>query len=419
MHHTAVKGMHDLLPPDSARWAAVETAARRVFARYGFAEIRTPVVEKSALFVRGLGDASDIVGKEMYTFVDKGDESLTLRPEGTAPVVRAYVEHALYQTDPQAKLFYFSPMFRRERPQKGRYRQFHQIGAELFGTASPQADAEVITLLVRLLESVGVQGAQLELNSLGCAACRPAYQSALRTFLAGVAEALCGDCQRRLHTNPLRVLDCKNPSCQERLGGAPGIAASWCAECRTHFDAVQDALALAGVAFRLNPRIARGLDYYVRTAFEITSDQLGAQSALCGGGRYDGLVRALGGPDVPGVGFGIGMERLMLLLADTQPAPLPPSVFVAALGEAPRRAAWAVIEQLRAADWCVEWDYEDRSLKSQMKRADRLGAVHVVLLGSDELARAEVTVRNMSTKAQVAVPLATVVEHFHQIRNHT
>lgn len=404
MSFTAVKGMHDLLPPVSVAWTAVEAIARRVAARYGFGEVRTPIVEKTALFVRGIGEASAIVEKEMYVFADQGDEQLALRPEGTAPVVRAYIESGAFQTDPLAKYFYLGPMFRRERPQKGRYRQFAQFGVEVIGAAAPAADIEVIALLMRFLGDAGLAKLRLEINSLGCAICRPAYLQVLQRMLEKMRSELCADCQRRSEKNPLRIFDCKNPQCRHLVEDLPTIVEYWCPACTAHFQAVRVGLDQLQIGHVLNPRIARGLDYYVRTAFEVTAEGLGAQNAVGGGGRYDGLVKALGGPEVPGVGFAVGLERLLLLTELPRPPITPELRFFAAIGEKARAAALPLIEHLRSAGIAMEWDYEDRSLKSQMRRADKLGAARVVILGADEWKKQKAIVRDMRTKEQTEVP---------------
>lgn len=414
MKYTAVKGMHDVMPPESGAWAGLEATMRSVFARYGFVEIRTPIVEKTALFVRSVGQTSDLVEKEMYSFVDQGEEALTLRPEGTASVVRAYVEHAVHQKDPVAKLFYAGPMFRRERPQKGRYRQFHQIGVELLGAAHAAADAEVIVMLMDFLHTVGLQDVRLEVNSIGCKKCRPRYHAELQDFLRQLTPQLCADCQRRMVKNPQRVFDCKETQCQQVVHDAPTISDSWCAECAEHFRNLCDVLDAHDVQYWVNHRIARGLDYYMRTAFEVVTHIDGAQNAICGGGRYDGLIEDLGGPDIPGVGFAIGMERLLLLLQDhagVKTATARTPIYFALLGEAARRMGLPIIAALRARGVLVEWDYDDRSLKTQMKRADRLDASHVVILGEDELASGTALVRDMTSREQVSVAVAQLVAH--------
>ncbi|MGH7786069.1 MAG: histidine--tRNA ligase, partial [Candidatus Binatia bacterium] len=316
----SVKGFHDVLPGESARWAGLEAQARAVFAQYNFHEIRLPIVERAELFRRSVGATSDIVEKEMYAFEDRDGTPLTLRPEGTASVVRAYVEHALHASEPVSKLFYFGPMFRRERPQKGRLRQFSQIGAELLGRDDPAADAEILLLLHDLLADFGIAGAEVQINTLGCHTCRPAYREALVAWGRAHLDALCDECRRRLETNPLRLLDCKSPGCLALRETAPRMVDHACADCREHFARVRALLAGQGVEPRLAPYMVRGLDYYCRTAFEIVAPGLGAQNAIGGGGRYDGLVKDLGGPEVAGVGFALGVERLAIVLANATAA---------------------------------------------------------------------------------------------------
>ena len=316
----AIKGMSDVLPPESENWQTVEQLAREVFRTYDFQEIRTPIVEPTELFVRSVGETTDVVQKEMYTFKDRKGLSLTLRPEGTASVVRAYIQASLSSKDPIAKLYYFGPMYRYEQPQKGRKREFYQIGVELLGAETPLADAEVLMLLEQLFLKVGVTDTNLEINSLGCKNCRPDYIKAIQKFLKGKLNKFCDDCQKRSQKNPLRILDCKKEGCRKLTEDIPLVSDFWCVECHQHFREVRGLLLAGHVKFKENPRIVRGLDYYCRTTFEVLSDRLGAQNAVAAGGRYDGLVKDLGGPDVPGVGFAIGMERLMMLVS-TNPEP--------------------------------------------------------------------------------------------------
>jgi histidyl-tRNA synthetase len=399
MKISSVKGFHDVLPDEAARWTRIELQAREVFARYGFAEIRLPIMERTELFSRSIGDTTDIVEKEMYTFEDRDGSRLTLRPEGTASIVRAYVEHAIQQREPVSKLFYLGPMFRRERPQKGRLRQFSQIGAEVIGRDDAAIDAEVLLLVHDLLTTLAVRGARIDINSLGDSVCRPAYRRALQAFGEAHRAQLCENCNRRLERNPLRLLDCKEPACRQATADAPVMLDHLCDPCRTHFDAVGAMVAREGVAMRLSPRMVRGLDYYCRTAFEITAEGLGAQSAVGGGGRYDGLVKALGGPDAPGIGFALGMERL--LLAIPEPAAAPPQsleVFLAPLGAAAEAQALHLAHRWRHAGLRVETASGGKSLKSQMRLADKLGARYVVILGEDELHAHALTVRDMAAK---------------------
>lgn len=411
---SAIRGMEDLLPAESELFTQVENTARQICARYGFQEIRTPLVEPTELFVRGVGESSDIVGKEMYSFADRNQESLTLRPEGTASVVRAYIAANLAQLEGLTRLYYMGPMFRYERPQKGRKRQFHQIGLEIFGTTAPAADVDVITLghdfLKELLPNNKIE---LQINSLGCSECRPPFQKKLIDYLSARADKLCEDCQRRLQKNPLRVFDCKNEKCQVELKNAPVISAAWCETCATHYAQVKNGLQAAQVAFTENPRIVRGLDYYMRTAFEFLSADLGAQSAVGAGGRYDGLVADLGGPEVPGVGMAFGVERIVMLLQQNSvQIAKPETVFLAVISEAAMAQAIKIVSELRRAQVAVQWDFEVKSLKSQMKKADKISAKWVVMLGEDELAQGFAVVRNMQNKEQSNVPFAELVKFF-------
>ncbi|MFH0800047.1 MAG: histidine--tRNA ligase [Pseudomonadota bacterium] len=410
---SAVKGMADVLPPVSSLWQEIESTARRVFDKYGYHEIRTPIVEPSELFRRGVGESTSIVEKEMYSFVDQGGDSLSLRPEGTASVVRAYIESGACISDPIARYYYMGPMFRRERPQKGRQRQFYQIGCEILGVESPVADAETIAMTSHFLGEVGARDVALEINSIGCADCRPSFNEALVVFLTARAAHLCEDCTRRLSRNPSRVFDCKQENCRKILKDAPKISDHWCEACRGHFSAVKRALDGMSVPYVENVRIVRGLDYYVRTAFEFTSKALGSQSAVVGGGRYDGLVKSLGGPEIAGVGFALGIERLVLLLegAGKKP-PFEDIIFFAVLGEAAQAAAIPIVQTLRRDGVRVEWDYGARSLKAQMRRASRIGAETVVILGDDEVAKGTATIRDMRASTQREVHIKDIPMHF-------
>jgi histidyl-tRNA synthetase len=406
----AVKGTKDILPDDVAAWHRIEGTARALFARYGYREIRTPVFEETELFARGIGQETDIVAKEMYTFEDRDGGSLTLRPEATAGIVRAVIEHNLVNTDPALKVYAMGPMFRRERPQKGRYRQFHQVDVEVFGVTSPSIDVEVIELSLAYLEGCLLTKYELVLNSVGDAKCRPAYVETLRTALRAQKDKLCPDCQRRTETNPLRVLDCKVPDDQPVIDALPKISDHLCPECREHFAEVQRELVLLGIPYRLSHRLVRGLDYYVRTTFEVLSGELGAQNSVLGGGRYDGLVEQLGGPDIPGIGFALGMERLVM----TTPAVSVEGrcdVFLAPLAAGARDFALGLQRRLRRAGLRVLMDHEGRGLKSQMKRADRLGARFVAIMGEDELAQSRWTIRDMKSSTQQAVGLDAAALH--------
>lgn len=405
-------GMKDLLPEEAGLWQKVEVQARQLFEHYSYQEIRTPLLEDTNLFIRGIGSQTGVVQKEMYTFNDKGDELVTLRPEGTASVVRAYIEHSLQAQDPTTKLYYFGPMFRYERPQKGRLRQFHQIGAELLGPLSPFADAEVIQLLDQLVRRLGVNDFELRLNSLGCALCRPAFYQKLQSYLKERLEKLCEDCKKRYEKNPLRVFDCKNETCIKLLEKAPVILDDFCSFCRNHFDQVKTSLDETKTSYVIFPRMARGLDYYEKTAFELVSSQLGAQNAFAGGGRYDRLVKELGGPDVPGVGFAIGMERLILLLKD-QPITHPQTkIYIAWLGEVPFKKAREVALNLRKSGLICDMDFEAKSLKAQLRRANKLNFTHVIILGEDEVKNNKAQVKNFATQKQEEVALDQLKGHF-------
>ena len=414
MKITGIKGFADIVPGEVEMWQSVEATARRVFSAYNFSEIRIPILEKTELFSRSIGETTDIVEKEMYTFEDRdsrGGENaeatkLTLRPEGTAGVVRAYVESEMYKIEPVRKLYYMGPMFRRERPQKGRMRQFHQIGAEALGRGDPYIDAEILLLLSDFFSAVGLTEPSLQINSLGDSGCRPGYRETLLAFLRQHKDSLCANCQRRMERNPLRVLDCKEPGCIEATRDAPSILDSLCAACREHFETVQRLLRQTGVGFTLNPRMVRGLDYYCRTTFEWTTTRLGSQSAVAAGGRYDGLVQELGGPAIPGVGFAMGVERLAMLLRLQEIASVNgPELFVVWVGARARDWAFPVVHRLRQKGVSVEIEGEVRSLKSQMRRADKLKAGAVLIVGEDELANGKAVLRDMATKQQEEIGL--------------
>ncbi|MEW5974501.1 MAG: histidine--tRNA ligase [Acidobacteriota bacterium] len=406
----AIKGTRDILPPESALWERVEATAREIFALYGFSEIRTPIFEQTELFARGVGQDTDIVSKEMYTFEDRDDRSLTLRPEGTASVVRAYLEHHLHQDPGILKLYYLGPMFRRERPQKGRYRQFHQVGAEVLGSDHPAIEAEVIEMLQLYLDRLGVGDTQLLVNSIGCPNCRPAFLTELKAALQEMKPELCPDCQRRADTNPLRVLDCKVDSCQPLIDRLPAITSFLDEDCRRHFDTFLEYLRQRSLAYRVVPRLVRGLDYYRRTTFEITSGVLGAQNTVVGGGRYDGLAEILEGPATPGFGFALGVERLVLILQErTAPEPARPKVFLAPLGDAAFERATLLARELRKQGVCCALDFEQRSLKSALRLANKLRAEHVLIFGENELASGRYQLKNMSDGSQTEVSAEEVL----------
>ncbi len=404
-----IKGFADIFPPESGVFAFIEDTARTVFSRYGYKELRIPVLERTELFSRSIGEETDVVQKEMYTFPDRKGRSVTMRPEATAGVMRAIVEGKVQAGDGLAKLFTYGPMFRYERPQKGRMRQFHQVNVEAVGSPEPLLDAEILFMLRQYLTELGLTELTVELNSLGCKECRPVFLDALREFLKGMhKEHLCEDCMRRKLTNPLRVLDCKVPQCREFTADAPRITDHLCPECAGHFAAVRRVLDAAGMPYVLNPRLVRGLDYYVRTTFEIVSGAIGAQSSVAGGGRYDGLVAQLGGPDVPGVGFACGMERLALLVRKA--AEPGPDFYLAVLDAAGLEQGLLLAQNLRQAGFSGEAPFQAKSAKSQMRAADKSGAKFCLVLGSDELDQGTVVVKDMraggqETVTQDALPL--------------
>ena len=406
MEIKAIRGFNDILPDEIGKVQFVEETAREVFEGFGFSEIRIPILERTELFSRGIGEATDIVEKEMYTFTDRSGNSLTLRPEATASMARAYLEHQLYNIDSMAKLYCIGPMFRYERPQKGRYRQFYQIDAEVFGVENPMVDAELIVMLMHFLKTVGLEKLELQVNTLGDRTCRPKYREGLKKYLEGKAFQLCEDCKRRLDTNPLRVLDCKVETCKQAIADAPKVTDFICSECQKHFDTVREHLETAGLTTILNPRMVRGLDYYTRTAFEVVSYQLGSQNAVAGGGRYDNLFQEIGGKEIPGIGFAIGMERLISLLPEGKEFVKYPDLFIATLGEAPFKEAYRIVNQLHLEGIRAELDYEGKSLKSQMRRADKLKARYTLILGEEELKRGKGVLRNMGTKSQEEIPMA-------------
>lgn len=400
----AIRGTHDILPGQVEKWQYVERIARELCERYGYVEVRTPIIEREELFTKGTGETTDIVQKEMYAFTDKGGERVTLRPEATPSMVRAYVEHSLEHALPAAKLYALGPMFRYERPQKGRYRQFHQFDVEVFGGNDPALDAEVIDLAWSLIAALAIPRAELVINSVGCAACRPRFQEALLAALGEDLPKLCQDCQRRAATNPLRIYDCKVPADQPIIDRLPHSADYLCEACRVHFQGVRDHLDAWEIPWRLSHRLVRGLDYYTRTTFEVLGETLGAQNALLGGGRYDGLVQQLGGPDRPGIGFAAGMERLVLALPEGRIGRRLPRTFVVAIGGEGRADALVLLRELRAAGVPAMMEFEARGLRAQMKRADKLDARVTLIVGGDELARGEVTLRDMRDGVQRPVP---------------
>lgn len=406
----AIRGFKDVLPAEIGWWRKVEDTAARILDNFGYKELRVPIVERTELFARSIGKDTDIVEKEMYSFSDRRGESLTLRPEVTAGAVRALIEHNLAADGRPVKFYSTGPIFRYERPQKGRQRQFYQLNVEAYNVAHPYIDAEMIILWTRILEEVGLKDVETHINSLGCSKCRPAYNQRLQNFIKDRLETLCPDCQRRYRTNPLRVLDCKSRGCAETVQKAPLMLDGLCPECQEHFDSVQKALTSVSVPFVVAPRLVRGLDYYTRTVFEAQTGKLGAQNAVGGGGRYDNLVKSLGGPDIAGIGFAMGMERLIMLLSEDQDlASKGPDLFMASLDETAQELAFKLTNDIRGRGFWVEMEYTPASLKSRMKRAGKLGAEWVLILGPEEMSRGEGILRNMSTGTQEEVSLGEAV----------
>jgi len=407
MKFQSIRGVKDILPGDIETVQLLEQTARTVFESFGFSEIRVPIFEVTELFARGIGAATDIVEKEMYTFEDRDGKKITLRPEGTASVVRAYIEHQLQLQTPVAKLYYMGPMFRHERPQAGRFRQFYQIGAEAIGTANPTMDVEVLAMLMTSIERVRVTEVSLEINSLGDAACRPQYRKTLKAYFKTHLNQLCDDCRRRFETNPMRILDCKKEGCKAVTAKAPSPLDSLCGDCLAHFQQVKDGLNRLKIPFVVNARLVRGLDYYTRTAFEVTTTRLGAQNAVAAGGRYDGLVEALGGPPASGIGFAMGVERIASLME--RPESAKPDVFFAVLGEEALRELLPMMIQLRGRGVRIELDYAGGGLKKQMSLSDKLGARFTLIVGENELKSGKAILRNMTDKSQTELVLSDLL----------
>lgn len=414
MSISSIRGTKDILPEEIEYWQHIETATRSLFNLYNYQEVRTPVLEMSDLFERSIGDQTDIVQKEMYSFTDKGSRRLTLRPEGTAPIVRSYIQHSFYKKEKYSKFYYCGPMFRYERPQAGRYRQFHQIGVEHLGNSHPFSDAEVISLGMHLFDDLGLADLSVCINSVGCPVCRPVIEERLKQFLGASTKYLCGDCNRRLDENPLRVLDCKNPKCKEYFTGLPDIKESLCQGCKDHFSSVLEYLDALGIPFEIDPKLVRGLDYYVRTTFEIISNQLGAQNALCGGGRYDNLVAQLGGPPTPAVGFAFGIERAVMVLQQLSDIfkDKEPLVYVAAIGFEQQRKCFDMVDELRRAGIRCEMDYSKGELKAQLKRANKLDATYTLIYGEEEAENNMIKVKNMAKGQQIEIPIDSIINFF-------
>jgi len=414
-----IRGFRDILPEKIALWQKVEKEAAALFESFGYNEIRIPVLEKTELFARSIGEATDIVEKEMYTFEDRKGDKLTLRPEATASICRSYIQHKLYAADPVRKFYLMGPMFRRERPQKGRYRQFYQIDAEVFGVESPYIDSELILLLNELFKRLGLKDLSAHINSLGCPDCRPTFQQALLDFLGERKEVLCENCRRRLKKNPLRILDCKVETCRQALEGAPSTIDHLCPDCDTHFSSVRSALEKQGVDFKVDKTLVRGLDYYTRTAWEIQTSALGAQSAVAGGGRYDRLVEELGGPPTPAIGFAIGFDRLVEVMeqlgAGTEKKGL--DLFILPLGEEALEKSFHWSCDLNRLGIRTDTDFRGKSMKALMKRANKLGVPFVLIVGENELADNKVMLRNMETKEQTDISLDRLVPELETLLN--
>ncbi len=412
----AQKGTQDLLPVQTEKWQVVEDVMRSEAKIHGFGEIRTPVFEDTRLFQRSVGETTDVVQKEMYTFNDKRGRAITLRPEGTAGAVRAMLEHGVYNDGLPIKMYYFTSCYRYENTQAGRLREFHQFGVELFGASSPMADAEVIGMAKSIFDRLGVRNLSLEINSIGCPDCRAKYYDALRTYFSAYKDQLCETCQGRLERNPMRILDCKSPICSKIAAGAPRMLDYLCDDCKAHFEGVKSGLTAANIEFTVNPSIVRGLDYYTRTVFEFVSNDLGAQSTVCGGGRYDGLVEEMGGQHMPALGFGLGMERLMMIL-DAQkvefPAPETCDLYIASLGDAAKLESYKLAHRLQEYSISATFDMNDRALKAQMKYADKIGAKYTIVLGDNELETNRADIKNMKTGEKEKISLGDdFVEQF-------
>jgi len=415
MKYTRQRGTRDILPSEIKTWQFLEDNARAVFESYNYAEIRTPVFEQTELFTRSIGEDTDIVGKEMYTFTDKGERSITLRPEETAPVVRAIIENNLLGQNELVKLYYIGPMFRYERPQAGRSRQFHQAGVEVFGSSDPLIDAEVIELGLRYFIQIGLKELEVDINSVGCKKCRPKYKEELKKYFMGRSRDLCETCQGRLEKNPLRILDCKEPKCQKAIESAPSTVDFLCQECGDHFKKVRSYLDEYGIRFKLNKRLVRGLDYYTKTTFEIISRSLGAQNAVCGGGRYDTLVEELGGRSTPAIGFAIGLDRLLMVMQDQKikiPEDRRLQVYVVTLGDAAKEKGFELLRNLRNMEIRSDMDYQGRSLNSQLKAADKLRAQFAIIIGDDELKNGLAVIRSMDEKTQEKIKFDEILGKF-------
>ena len=415
MNYQTIRGTRDILPAEAGEWQRLEAVARDIFKIYGYGEIRTPVIEETGLFIKSVGEDTDIVKKEMFSFVDRGERNISLRPEGTAPIVRAYLENNLSKTDPFQKFYYIGPMFRAERPQAGRLRQFHQVGVEAIGSNHPALDAEVIIVMARLLDSFGIKGYEMKLNNLGCRDDKRKLSATLKEAFSDkeASALLCDDCKRRAQVNPLRVLDCKNENCRTMVRKHFKEIDFLCPGCKEHFDGVLKLLGTAGIKYAIDPYIVRGLDYYTRTVFEASCGKLGAQNAVGAGGRYDNLVSDMGGPDTGACGFAIGIDRVMLSIDKVSGANAGedvPGIFIAPIGKDAYKKAFSVLNEIRNSGIACDIDFEGRSLKSQMRAADKLKARFVLIIGDDEIKKGEAVLRDMRTKEQLCVGFDRLAE---------
>lgn len=418
MKYTSQRGTRDILPEEMPVWHALEKTCLKLFELYNYHEIRTPIFESTELFLRSIGQDTDIVSKEMYTFTDKGDRSITLRPEETAPVVRAAIQNNLINKDKLTKLYYIGPMFRYERPQAGRYRQFYQAGVEVFGSADPSLDAEVILLAEQIMQKLGLPNVEVDINSVGCRQCRPNYLEKLKSYFSTHKGEMCDNCQDRADRNVLRVLDCKDKKCQDFILKAPAIIDSLCPECLDHFNKVKKHLTDFGVNFKINTRLVRGLDYYTKTTFEVISKQLGAQNAVCGGGRYDNLVSEFGGDDIPAIGFAVGLDRLVEILKTQSLIPSTKRrklIYIATIGDEARKYGLDLLAKLRKMGKISDIDYLGKSLKTQLKEADRQKAKYVLVIGEDEIKSGNVTLRDMEKAEQEPIPMAGIFERIEKL----
>lgn len=405
------RGTKDVLPSEAYKWHYVEGVVKEVAKRFGFEEIRTPVFEHTELFERGVGDTTDVVEKEMYTFTDRGDRSITLKPEGTAPVARSFIENKLYAETQPVKMFYITPVFRYERPQAGRLREHHQFGVEVFGSSSPSVDAEVINLAMAVYEEFGIKKLELRINSIGCPKCRAEYHKVLKEYLQGRLDKLCTTCQGRFDRNPLRIIDCKSDSCQAELKEVPLMLDHICDECSDHFDKLKKYLEASGLSYIVDPRIVRGLDYYSKTAFEIITDEAGKKGTICGGGRYDKLVEDCGGPSTPGVGFGMGLERTILTLESQGieiPKPRGLDAFIVVMGDAAAYEGFKILNQLRRSGLAADMDHLNRSVKAQFKYANKVNANYTIVIGDDELSKGIAKLKNMINSEETEIDLSDI-----------